>query len=204
MIVLASASPRRRQLLSRLGVDFTVVPSGVLERGQFPGERPEAYARALARQKARDVAARHPDAVVLAADTVVALHGRSLGKPSNAEDACRMLDLLRGNTHLVLTAVAVRCGEREEVDTGQADVSLRAFSGAEAKAYVSTGEPMDKAGAYAIQGEGGRLIQAVSGCYNAVVGLPLCVTAELLRRCGVEVLETACRHHSPEVDAIDN
>ena len=193
-LVLASASPRRRDLLRELGLKFRVVPSAVVEREPLPGESPEEYAKALAREKATDVAAGHPTAVTLAADTVVAVDGHILGKPRDAGDAERMLRLLAGKTHAVVTAVCVRCGGHEHVEASPARVSMRPFTPEEARAYVATGEPADKAGAYAVQGRGGQLVDAVSGCYNAVVGLPLCLTTDLLRRCGLAVNDHRCRH----------
>jgi septum formation protein len=186
MLVLASGSPRRRELLKRLGVDYEVSPSQVEEREPLPEEDPTDYALTLARQKAEAVARSRPDAVVLAADTVVALDGHILGKPADEADALRMLCLLRGKRHLVVTAVAVRCGQEERTGAVPATVSMRSFSEAEARQYVETGEPMDKAGGYAVQGKGGALVDAVDGCYNTVVGLPLCLTAQLLQDCGID------------------
>jgi septum formation protein len=168
----------------RFGVPFDIVPSGVEERAPEPGEVPASYAVALAREKARDVAGRLPGAAILGADTVVVVDGAILGKPEDPGDALRMLSLLRGRRHLVVTGVALQCGGWL-TGSAAADVVMRDFGDDEARRYVATGEPMDKAGAYAVQGGGGRLVERVSGCYSAVVGLPLCLTADLLTRCGL-------------------
>ncbi|MBV9278996.1 MAG: septum formation protein Maf, partial [Chloroflexi bacterium] len=141
---------------------------------------------ALASEKAEDVARRHPGATVLGADTVVVVDGAVLGKPEDPEDALRMLSLLRGRRHLVVTGVALYCGGWL-TGSAAAEVIMRDFDDGEARRYVATGEPMDKAGAYAVQGEGGRLVERVSGCYSAVVGLPLCLTGDFLRHCGLLV-----------------
>ena len=196
-VILGSGSPRRSELLGRLGVPFRVEPSQVDERMPFSHEPPEEYALALARQKGTDVAGRNPGQVVLSADTVVAIDDVILGKPVDAEDAERMLRLLRGRSHRVVTAVVVHRGESLEVGTVAATVVMRPFSDAEAAAYVATGEPMDKAGAYAVQGLGGGLVERVDGCYETVVGLPLCLATELLARAGVPISATPdlmCSH----------
>ena len=182
-LVLASGSPRRRELLGRLGYDFEVVPSALQERAPRPGEGAGAYALDLARCKASEVAARLPGATVLAADTVVVSEGQILGKPGSAEEALHMLCLLSGRTHCVVTGVAVVCGGFEQSASESALVTMRDFSRGEAAEYVSTGEPMDKAGAYAVQGLGARLVTSVRGCYETVVGLPLCVVQDLLEGC---------------------
>lgn len=184
-LILASISPRRRNLLESLEVRFDVIPSRVAERAPAPGETAHAYALALAREKADDVARRFTDRVVLAADTVVSIDGVILGKPEDAADAMRMLMLLRRRRHTVTTAVVSRCGRDEHEGVVESHVTMRDFSRAEAHRYIDTGEPMDKAGAYAVQGLGGALVSAVEGCYDAVVGLPLCLTVRLLAACGV-------------------
>lgn len=151
----------------------------------LPGEDPAAYARLLARQKAEDVASRHPGRIVLGADTVVTVDGLSLAKPADASDAVRMLRVLRGRTHTVVTGVAL-CGRGKDGGGAvAARVSMRQYSDDEIERYVATGEPMDKAGAYAVQGLGGALVERVVGCYPTVVGLPLCLTMALLRHCGL-------------------
>lgn len=190
-LILASASPRRRELLPRLGLPFEVRPSGVPEILQ-PGVAPAALAVALARSKAQEVTARvaaesGPPAVVLAADTLVVLDGRPLGKPASREEARAMLRALRGRAHDVVTGLAAvdSRGAREVTAAVTSRVVMRAYDDADIEAYVGTGEPDDKAGAYAVQGHGGRLVDRVEGCYTNVVGLPLATTARLLRALGL-------------------
>jgi septum formation protein len=184
-LVLASGSPRRRELLSRFGLPFDIVPARTPERAALPGEDPAAYAAALAREKVMEVSRRcSDDVVILGADTVVAVDGVILGKPADAMDAACMLRTLRGRTHTVVTAVVVRCAEMHAGSVAS-EVVMRDFSDGELRAYVATGEPTGKAGAYALQGRGSRLVAAVKGCRETVIGLPLCLTYDLLRRCGV-------------------
>jgi septum formation protein len=197
ILVLASSSPRRRELLSRLGLPFEVVPSELTERQPEPAEQPDAYALALARQKAEEVDARLGVSTVLAADTVVTVDGHILGKPADADDARRMLELLAGRSHVVVTAVAVRRGGWEVHGTESATVTMRPYGVRHIEAYVGTGEPMDRAGAYAVQGAGGALVASVQGCYETVVGLPLCLAIDLLTRAGEEGLpepRSCCTH----------
>jgi septum formation protein len=198
-LVLASSSPRRRHLLAELGVPFLVVPSAVDERDPFDGEPARHYVLTLARQKAAEVAARLPDDTILAADTTVSVQGTILVKPVDADDAMRMLRLLRGREHTVTTGVVVECAGHRYEGSVSAQVVMRDFSDDEARAYVATGEPMDKAGGYAVQEFGGSFVEQVIGCYNAVVGLPLCLTADLLAKCGTRTTGPgkACRH-TPE------
>lgn len=191
-LVLASTSPRRRELLSRLGLGYEVEPSQVEEREPEMGEDPEAYAASLAREKALAVASRRPNDVVLAADTVVAVGGQILGKPADETDALRMLRLLRGRTHTVVTGVVVVCDDRVSTGTSTARVRMRNAPDGELRAYVAGGEPMDKAGAYAVQGLGGQFVEDVIGCYNAVVGLPLRLTVDLIGQCGIKLAEVDC------------
>jgi septum formation protein len=186
-VVLASASPRRRELLGRLGVTFAVIPSGIDERLEGPPSTETIAALALA--KARAVAARVDDGVVVGADTVVVLDGVALGKPVDPGEARAMLRRLRGRTHEVITGVAA-----VEAETGRAEatgvvtrVTMAEASDEAIEAYVEGGEPLDKAGAYAIQGGGAALIAGFVGSYSNVVGLPLAETAALLRRFGVPV-----------------
>jgi septum formation protein len=178
--VLASASPRRRALLEQLGIPLRVDPPHLDER-VLPGEAPGAYVLRLAREKARAVHARHPGATVLAADTSVVLDGVVLGKPATTDEALDMLRALSGHTHDVMTAVAVADAGEELVT---AAVTFTAASEAALRWYVSTGEPMDKAGGYAVQGIGGFLVERIDGSHSAVVGLPLVETLALLRRAG--------------------
>ena len=194
-LVLASASPRRRELLGRLGLAFDVVPSVVEEslRSDVPAE---ALARDLALRKARNVAGRLDPAggraaVVLGADTLVVLDGRPIGKPGSRADARAMLRSLAGRSHEVVTAVAlveVPPG-REVAEAVVSRVVMRACSEAALEAYLSTDEPYDKAGAYAVQGAARDFVLRVEGCYTNVVGLPVTTTARLLRAFGLMALE---------------
>jgi len=191
-LILASASPRRRELLLRLGVPFEVRPSGI-EEPLPPGVPAATLAASLARAKAADVAARlhaagETAALVLGADTLVVLDGRPLGKPASRSDARAMLRALRGRSHEVVTAVVLRDVDpagRERTEAVVSQVLMRAYTDAEIDAYVATGEPDDKAGAYAVQGAGGSLVSRVDGCYTNVVGLPLRTTARLLQAFGL-------------------
>ncbi|MGI8824667.1 MAG: Maf family protein [Chloroflexota bacterium] len=183
-IVLASASPRRSELLARAGIVFEVVPSDAHERSAFSGENSRAYALELARLKASAVALERPEATVLAADTVVSVDGIILGKPRDPKDALCMLSLLSGGDHTVLTAVACQNSSRTTDACVSARVFMRSFSTDEAAAYVATAEPMDKAGSYAVQGDGGALVERIVGCHLTVVGLPLCRVMEMLDRPG--------------------
>ncbi len=186
-LILASASPRRRELLASLGVPFEVVPGDADETLEAV-PLADAVAR-LALRKARLVAGLRPAAVVLAADTIVVIDGRALGKPADPEDARAMLHTLRGRTHEVMTGVAVVDAEtgRHATDTVISRVTMTAYDDAVIDAYVAGGEPLDKAGAYAIQGAGGALVAGLVGSRSNVVGLPLAATAALLRRFGVAV-----------------
>ena len=191
-LILASASPRRRELLGLLGLPFEVIPSRYEENDRDYHEDPAAWACHLSAEKAREVAARHPGHVVIGADTVVALGTRMYAKPADAGDALRMLSELSGEAHTVITGVTLIDGRPErgtEVSFPTTTlVRFRALQRAEIEAYVATGEPMDKAGAYAIQGHGGLLIQRIEGDYPNVVGLPLTPLALRLREMGFSVL----------------
>lgn len=184
-IVLASASPRRRDLLAELGLPFTVAATDVDEDAiarAFAGD-PLALAARLARAKLDA----HPASVaeaVLAADTIVAIDGRILGKPGDAAEAWRMLRDLRGRSHTVVTAIALRAGPGVSSDVANARVVMRPYTDAEMAAYIERGEPFDKAGGYAIQDAGFAPVAELDGCRCAVIGLPLWRTAMLLRRAG--------------------
>ena len=182
-LVLASASPRRRWLLEKLMPRFDVVAPDIDETRRAD-ESPESFAGRMAGEKAATVAGRHSDAWILAADTVVALDARALGKPMDAAEAFAMLSALAGRRHTVFTGVAlVRPGGTEAERTVVATpVAFRALTADEIHAYVATGEPFDRAGAYAIQGEGAHLVDRVEGSYTNVIGLPLPTVAEWLRR----------------------
>jgi len=188
-VVLASASPRRRELLTALGVPFEVDAANVDESSDEPDAA--RLAEGLALRKARVVAERRPDAPVLAADTIVVLDGRVLGKPASDAEAIAMLEALRGRDHEVITGVAVRRGERVAADHARTAVRMRAYSDDEVTRYVERGEPFDKAGGYAIQDPDFRP-GSVSGCECSVIGLPLWTTRRLLRAAaGLEVATPA-------------
>jgi septum formation protein len=181
-LILASASPRRRELLRSVGVPFDVIPSDVPE-DPLSGEQCDAFARRVARDKAVEVARRRPGAFVLGADTVVVVDGDLLGKPRDRADAHRMLTLLSGRAHRVLTAVALvdPAGEIDEILV-ETEVEMRPLSREEIEAYVDSSEPYDKAGAYAAQGGAARFVRDVRGSYSNVIGLPLDEVEALLRR----------------------
>jgi len=185
LLVLASASPRRRELLSQLDIRFTVSAADIDET-PHAGEAAPAYVGRLAREKARVVAARHPGAWVLAADTTVALGTELMGKPRDAAEAQAMLARLSARTHDVYTGVAL-AGRHDEALVVHTRVTFRDLSRAEMTWYAHSGEPLDKAGAYAIQGKGGFLVAGVEGSTSNVVGLPLAETVALLERAGVPV-----------------
>jgi septum formation protein len=190
-LVLASASPRRRDLLAAAGLRFEVVPADVDERPQ-PGEAPAELAERLAREKALAVAARlgrEPRRLVLGSDTLVVLEERVLGKPADAEEAVRWLRLLAGRVHRVLTGIAAVESDTLHVRSRHVEsrVQLRSVELDEIRAYVATGEPLDKAGAYAIQGQGGRFVCRVEGSHSNVIGLPVEETLALLREAGLEL-----------------
>jgi len=187
-LVLASGSPRRAELLRQAGIRFEVsVPD--VDETLHPGEAPEAYVRRLAAAKARHVAASHPGRPVLGADTTVVVDGQVMGKPYDAADAARMLGQLSGRSHLVLTGVCLigPAGETR-IDAAVTTVEFRALQAAEIGEYVDSGEPMDKAGAYGIQGKGALLVASIDGSWSNVVGLPLEILPGLLESIGVDVL----------------
>src|SRR6185312_4155392 len=179
--VLASASPRRRELLDLIGIQHTVDPADI-DESMHGGERPAAHVERLARQKASKIAARHPGALVIAADTIVVLDGRVMGKPRTEDDACRMLSDLSGATHTVLTGMA--CWFNGELESSVDDVSVtfRSVSSDEIREYIATGEPRDKAGSYGIQGYGATIVRRIDGDYFAVMGLSLVRLVELLQK----------------------
>lgn len=187
-IVLASASPRRRELLGITGLSFEVIPSAV-EESTNPGIPAASLARLLALSKARDVAARLSDGLVIGADTIVVVDGKILGKPESPDDAAKMLRMLSGREHSVISGVAVVDAQtgREMVSHEETLVRFGPLDERVIRAYVATGEPMDKAGAYGIQGMAGMLITGICGCYFNVVGLPLARLASMLAEFGVDV-----------------
>ncbi|KAA6456001.1 septum formation inhibitor Maf [Acidobacteria bacterium AB60] len=184
-LVLASASPRRRELLTQAGLVFSVHPAHIPE-DPLPGEDPIAYVVRLAREKAETVLRElsgpdsPADLAVLGADTTVTLDGQILAKPEDAEDAARMLRLLSGRTHRVITGVAVATPGRTEVAAEVTAVRFLTLSEEEIAEYVASGEPMDKAGAYGIQGRAAKWIPRIEGCYFNVVGLPLALVGTML------------------------
>jgi septum formation protein len=189
-LVLGSGSPRRRELLARAGVAFEVRPADIDERPR-PGETPAALAERLAREKALAVACRlgaTPARWVLGADTIVVLGADVLGKPADPEDAVRLLARLVGRTHRVLTGVAVVESARLAAHTVvvESRVTMRPAGLEEIRRYVAGGEPLDKAGAYAAQGEGRRFVVAIEGSESNVIGLPLDETLALLRKAGLD------------------
>ena len=187
VLILASASPRRRELLRTICPDFRVMPSDLEET--LAAGSPRAAAAGLALDKARAVAARNGEGVVLGADTIVVIDGQALGKPAGPDEARAMLRRLRGREHEVITGVAVvdaRTG-RSEATAVVSRVRMTEYGEAEIEAYVATDEPLDKAGAYAIQGRGGALVAGLEGSFSNVVGLPLEETARMLVAFGVPV-----------------
>ncbi len=194
MLILASQSPRRRALLEQIGLhDFLIRPAKGEERAP-DGLSPAELVERLSRRKAAEAAA-CPGDIIIAADTVVALGGRILGKPRSRAEAVEMLTSLSGREHTVYTGVTVRRDNEAVTEHEATAVRFRALSAGEIAAYADTGEPMDKAGAYGIQGLGALLVEGISGDYYNVVGLPVCRLAKLLARFGVDLL-TGEREHT--------
>jgi septum formation protein len=183
-VVLASASPRRRQLLDLIGIAHEVRPANIDETMR-PRETPRRHAERLAREKATAIAKRDPELITIGADTIVVLNRSVLGKPRDTNDAARMLALLSGREHLVTTAVAVSRGKKLRSAVEEVRVRFRRLRDDEIEAYIATGEPMDKAGAYGIQGYGATIVERIEGDYFAVMGLPIVRLVGLLRDVGV-------------------
>jgi len=181
MLVLASASPRRQELLRNAGIPFEVQPADIAENPR-PGEAAKECAERLAREKALAIARQRPHDCVLGADTVVVVDGQLLGKPSNAADAARMLRLLSGRQHQVITGVCLVVGGRPMVASETTLVTVSEITEKEIADYAASGEPMDKAGAYAIQGIASRWIPRIEGDYSNVVGLPVALVWRMLRQ----------------------
>jgi septum formation protein len=192
---LASASPRRAGLLRQLGVDFVQYQTDI-DEAVVPGEAPRDYVMRLARGKALacEQALIDPQRPVLAADTCVVLDGQILGKPEDAMDALAMLARLSGREHLVLTAVCVRLQGREHECVSETRVQFVSLQREQVEAYIATGDPFDKAGAYGIQGPAAAFVDSLQGSYSGVVGLPLAQTWSLLQQCGVATLFEAVPH----------
>lgn len=189
-LILASASPRRASLLRDAGYAFEIDPAHV-DEAELAGEPPRAYVLRVSAMKARAVAARHPGDLVLAADTTVVVGGLMLAKPSDDEDARRMLGLLSGRAHEVLTGVVVVGAGRESSAVSATRVRFRAMTRAEIDWYVASGEPHDKAGAYGVQGLASRFVERVDGSYSNVVGLPVGAVRALLDAEGFPPADTA-------------
>lgn len=182
-IILASQSPRRRYLLERAGLRFAVMPSRI-DESSVAATVPDDFVHDLAVAKAMDIARLHPESWVIGADTVVVAEGRMLGKPASAAQAREMLRRLSGRTHQVLTGYCIcrMSAERVFADVVRTDVRFKTLTDAEIEWYIQTGEPFDKAGAYAIQGIGTFLVKSIAGSYTNVVGLPVCEVVEFLIR----------------------
>ena len=185
-LILASGSPRRKDLLRSVGLTFDVVESGVEETGDSNGSS-DTLVKRWAVEKASAVSEKYPGCWVLAADTIVVLEGRVFGKPCNSDEAAAMLRDLSGRVHEVISGLCLAHRDRDilRVDSVKTRVRFKHLTEAEIQAYLNTGEPMDKAGAYGIQGMGAFLVRSVNGSYTSVVGLPLCETLEWLLQEGV-------------------
>ncbi len=181
-VILASGSPRRRELLAYIIKDFDVIPSGIEETASGS---PARQVRQLAADKAADIARQYPDAIIIGADTLVAIGPRVLGKPKDEADAAAMLRKLSGRTHRVYTGVAVVSNSATHVAAQATRVTFCPLSDEEIQDYIATGEPMDKAGAYGIQGYGGKFITGIHGCFFNVMGLPLNRLYTMLKQSGV-------------------
>lgn len=183
-VILASSSPRRRQLLDLVGIRHRVIPADT-DESYLPGEIPEAHAERLAREKVAKIAALEPDALVIGADTIVVVDGVVLGKPRDVADAARMLHLLSGRSHTVMTAVAASYQGRTVSQVETVDVTFIPLGDEDIRRYIATEEPMDKAGAYGIQGHGATIVRRVDGDYFAVMGLSLVRLVALIRELGL-------------------
>ena len=194
-IILASQSPRRRELLERMGIsEFEVIPAKAEESALLTRTlTPDQLVEELSRRKCAEVSAAHPDALVIAADTMVAVNNRVLGKPHSEKDAARMLAALSGRLHMVYTGVTVAQGVKSITEHEMTFVRFCTLSQADIIRYIATGEPMDKAGAYGIQGYGSVLVEGISGDYYNVMGLPVCRLARLLTGFGVDALALAAQ-----------
>jgi len=183
-VVLASSSPRRRQLLNLIGIAHEVRPPNIDETMRSR-ETPRRHAERLAREKASAIAKRDPDLITIGADTIVVVSRKVLGKPRDADDAARMLALLSGREHTVTTAVAVSRGKKLRSAVEEVSVRFRRLRDDEIEAYIATGEPMDKAGAYGIKGYGATIVERIEGDYFAVMGLLIVRLVGLLRDVGI-------------------
>ena len=186
-IVLASGSPRRKEMLTRLGIEITVIPSNVNE-DELPGETPEEHVVRLSIDKAKEVSEREDvtGRWFIGSDTIVLQNGKILGKPADDTDAAIMLRTLSGSSHQVLSGYAIFDRQTDELvaDVVSTSVTFRELTASEIAGYIASGEPMDKAGSYAIQGIGGVFVESIDGSYNNVVGMPLCQVVQVLKRLG--------------------
>jgi septum formation protein len=183
-VILASGSPRRHELLDMIGIAHEVIPANI-DESLRNGERPVEHVERLAREKGAAIADRFPNSLVIAADTIVVIDGEVLGKPRDAAEARAMLHRLAGRTHVVFTAVAASLHGRLESAVEEVSVTFLPISDSTIANYVATGEPMDKAGSYGIQGYGATIVQRIDGDFFTVMGLPLARLVALLRRLGV-------------------
>lgn len=183
-VILASASPRRHELLTLAGIPHAVIPAHI-DESALPDERPAAHAERLAREKAVVLARAEPEALVIAADTIVVLDGRIMGKPRDTDDAVAALRALSGRRHTVVTGMACAINGQLESSVEEVAVTFRSLGDDEILEYVATGEPMDKAGSYGIQGYGATIVRRIDGDYFAVMGLSLVRLVDLLQRIGV-------------------
>ena len=189
-LILASKSPRRSELLEQAGLTFSVIPSN-FDESTVAMAAPDVYVRLLAESKAVDISEKHPESWVIGADTVVLIDHKVLGKPSSKEEARQMLKRLSGKTHQVLTGYCI-CHKKEDrlfSETVTTEVRFKSLTDAEINWYIQTGEPFDKAGAYAIQGIGTILVKSIKGSYTNVVGLPVCEVISFLIKEGILVLD---------------
>jgi septum formation protein len=190
-LILASKSPRRKHLLEQAGLKFSVIPSEVDETSVVMSD-PASYVRALAEFKALDISQKHPDSWIIGADTIVLIGNQILGKPGSNDEAREMLQRLSGKSHEVLTGYCICCREKKQLfsETVNTAVHFKNLRREEIQWYIETGEPLDKAGAYAIQGIGSFLVKSIDGSYTNVVGLPVCEVMEVLIQQGVIVLNS--------------
>ncbi|MGW8302146.1 MAG: Maf family protein [Desulfobacterales bacterium] len=193
-LILASKSPRRSELLEQAGLTFSVIPSD-FDESTVAVSNPESYVISLAESKAFDISQKHPAAWIIGADTIVLIDRKILGKPASVNEAHDMLQRLSDRTHQVLTGYCICCKRENKVfsETVKTDVRFKKLTAAEIKWYIQTGEPFDKAGAYAIQGMGTFLVKSINGSYTNVVGLPVCEVIEFLTREGVIGLNSTKR-----------
>ncbi len=196
MLILASTSPRRRELITLFNLEFQIIPVDI-DESPTDDESPQAVVTRLSRAKAAQAAHNHTGAIVVAADTLVSFHNQILGKPRDADDARRMLKQLRGTTHTVFSGLTIRRNEKELTELAETTVWMRDYSDAHLEAYIASGDPLDKAAAYAVQHRDFCPVARVEGCYANVMGLPLCHLYRALRAFGVDAREpdTACQKH---------